>query len=86
MEKVIRFLSLCFYHRFRVIKNCDEAIKIGLKFSHNDLLTSKKNKSKKSYWYDEFDILYKVNESYATISKKDLGFKKQNISKVSFNS
>ena len=67
----MRFLSISFYHRFRTIKNCDEARRRGLKFSHNCSTNSKKNTNGKSFWHDEYDMLYGVNEPYLTVNSKD---------------
>lgn len=64
MRKVINYLSICLYYRFRTIKNCDEAKKKGLKFSHNSRKFFNKNTISRSFWYDKYDILYKVNEPY----------------------
>ncbi len=71
MTKIIRFIIICFYHRFRVIKSCEEAKKMGLMFSHNNDMNSKRSKNHISYWYDEYDILYKVNEYYTSKLRKN---------------
>lgn len=65
MKKTFKFLSVCFYHRFITIKNCEEAKKRGLKFSHNSNI----NKGS-SFWHDEYDIQYEVNENYNSTNTK----------------
>jgi len=62
MKKIIRFLSVCFYHRFIVIKTCEEAIKKGLKFDENVYGDSINIFNCRSFWYDEFDYRYRCEE------------------------
>lgn len=64
MKKIFRFISNCIYFRFITLKNCEEAKKRGLKFSHNSSEDSIHKSGSSSYWYDEYDLLYKVSEKY----------------------
>ncbi|WP_157496629.1 hypothetical protein [Flavobacterium gelidilacus] len=68
MKKIVRFLSICFYHRFITIKNCDEAKKRNLKFSHNNNQNTTKTNKTISFWHDEYGIQYTINEHYNTKS------------------
>ena len=70
MKKTFKFLSICFYHRFITIKNCEEAKKRGLKFSHNNNQDLANTNKDKSYWHDEYGIQYIINEHYAITNIK----------------
>lgn len=46
-------------------------------------MNSKRSKNYISYWYDEYDILYKVNESYTSNPpKKKLSSKNKIFTKL----
>jgi len=62
MEKTLRYLSMIFYHRFKVIKNCKEAEEKGLKFDHNVHGDAINRYNCRSFWYDEFDFMYRCGE------------------------
>lgn len=64
MKKIFRFISNCIYCRLITLKNCEEAKKRGLKFSHNSFEDSVNRSNGSSFWYDEYDLLYKVNEKH----------------------
>ena len=62
MKKIIRFLSVCFFHRFIVIKTCEEAIGKGLKFDENVYGDGINIFNCRSFWYDEFNYRYRCAE------------------------
>jgi len=62
MKRVFRFLEVCFYHRFKIIKYCDEAKKRGLHHSHNVYGDEINRYNCRSFWYDEYNFLYRCNE------------------------
>jgi hypothetical protein len=62
MKKIIRFLLMCFYYRFKIIKTCDEAKKRNLYHNHNLYGDSINRYSCRSFWYDEYDFLYRCNQ------------------------
>lgn len=62
MKKIIRFLSVVFYHRFVVIKSKQDCIKRGLKFDENIYGDGINRFNCRSFWYDEFGFRYRCDE------------------------
>jgi len=62
--KILRFLAVCFYHRFVIIKSCDDAIKRGLKFGENVYGDAINTWNCRSFWYDEYNYRYRCAELY----------------------
>jgi hypothetical protein len=68
MKKVFRFLTVCFYHRFFIIKSCEEAKERGLKFHHNVYGRGASNVLNcRSLWHDEYNYIYKCDELHKNI-------------------
>lgn len=62
MKKTLRFISVYFYHRFKVISTCKEAEKRGLKFDENVYDDTINIWNCRSFWYDEFNFRYRCVE------------------------
>jgi hypothetical protein len=52
MEKILRFMIVFFYHRFKVIESCKEAQERCLKFNNNVYGDSINMWNCRSFWYD----------------------------------
>ena len=64
MKKLFRFISMIFYHRFRVVKTCDEAKGRGLRFDSNVHGDAINIWLCRSFWHDEFNFRYRCAELY----------------------
>jgi len=64
MKKILRFLSVCFYHRFVVINNCKQAQEKGFKFSENVHGDAINIWNCRSFWSDEFGFRYRCAELF----------------------
>lgn len=62
MKKALRFFTVFFYHRFKIIESCELARKKGLKFENNVYGDSINMWNCRSFWYDEFDFRYRCAE------------------------
>ena len=64
MKKILRFMSVCFYHRFKIINTCKKSEKRGLKFDNNVYGDGINMWNCRSFWYDEFSFRYRCAELY----------------------
>jgi hypothetical protein len=62
MKKIIRFLLVCFYYRFKIIKTIKEAKKRNLTHYKNVYGDSINKYNCRSVWYDEFGFIYRCEQ------------------------
>ena len=62
MRKMLRFILVCFYHRFIVIEGCDKAEKRGLVFESNVHGDAINMWNCRSFWRDEYGFRYRCSE------------------------
>ena len=59
MKRILRFFTVNFYHRFKVIKTCNDAKERGLQFDNNVYGDAINMWNCRSFWYDEFNYRYR---------------------------
>ena len=64
MRKTLRFISVFFYYRFKIIKKCETALKRDLQFGCNVYGDGINLWNCRSFWKDKFGFLYRCAELY----------------------
>ena len=75
MKKILKYLSVIFYHQFKIIKTCQEAEERGLNFDYNlhgDIIN---HFNCRSFWFDEFGFRYRCAELF-TVKERGIIIKK----------